>query len=64
MLLTQLPGVYSHENVMFLATHSHSTPGGMHTYAMYSFPSGGRTEPTVLAYTRGTVKVNVAGIVD
>ena len=49
--------LYNHDNVMLLPQHSHSTPGGMHTYYMYQAPSLGFINETFTAYAEGIVEV-------
>ncbi|KAK2153548.1 hypothetical protein LSH36_293g02004 [Paralvinella palmiformis] len=48
--------LYRQDNVMLLPQHTHSSPGGMHTYFMYQAPSQGFINETFMAYTDGIVK--------
>ncbi|ELT89158.1 hypothetical protein CAPTEDRAFT_194498 [Capitella teleta] len=48
-------GLYSASNVIMSPTHSHATPGGFHTYYMYSIPSGGFETPTFTTLVNGIV---------
>ena len=49
--------LYTEQNVMISGTHSHSTPGGHHTYWMYAAPSGGFINQTFDIYVNGIVQV-------
>ena len=51
--------LYTEKNVMITATHSHAAPGGMHTYWMYTKPTGGIITQTFDIYVRGIVEVIV-----
>jgi neutral ceramidase len=50
--------LYTASNVIMSPTHSHSTPGGFHTYYMYSIPSGGFETPTYTTLVNGIVTVS------
>ena len=42
---------------MLLPIHSHSCPGGFHTYVMYMIPSLGFVQQTYDAFVNGIVEV-------
>ena len=56
-LREQYGDLYTERNVMISGTHSHSTPGGYHTYWMYAAPSGGFINQTFDIYVNGIVEV-------
>jgi neutral ceramidase len=56
-LKNELGDVYTEENVMLSPTHSHSAPGGYHTYWMYQFVTLGFIEETFNAAANGITQV-------
>jgi neutral ceramidase len=55
---TQLGDIYTVDNVMLSATHSHSAPGGYHTYWMYQSVTLGFINETFNALVDGIVRVS------
>ena len=49
--------LYTEQNVMITATHTHAAPGGMHTYWVYEQPTGGIISLTFDIYVKGIVEV-------
>ncbi|ELU11671.1 hypothetical protein CAPTEDRAFT_130746 [Capitella teleta] len=56
LLAAEFGDMYTRDNVMLTPTHSHSAPGGYHTYVMYGFPSEGFETLTFRAAVDGIVK--------
>jgi len=57
-LAKQFGDIYTEENVMLSPTHSHSAPGGFHTYWMYQSVSLGFINETFTAMVDGIVLVS------
>ena len=57
-LQAELGDVYHEENVMLSPTHSHSAPGGFHTYWMYQAACVGFVNQTFDAMVDGIVSVS------
>lgn len=49
-------GVYTDQNVLLTATHTHAGPGGFHDYLLYSITSLGYVEETARAMVDGIVQ--------
>ena len=54
----KLPNVFEHDNVMLMATHSHSFPGGFHTYFLYQLPNNGLNKAIFDTMVDGIVDVS------
>lgn len=57
-LYEQLGDLYTEENVMLASTHTHSAPGGFHTYWMYQAATGGFINETFDALVNGIALVS------
>lgn len=49
-------GVYSHENVMLTATHTHSGPGGYFQYLLYIITQEGFIKKSLMAIVEGITR--------
>lgn len=54
-LQLQLPGVFTHDNVLLSATHSHAGPGGYANYVLYNITTLGFSPKNFAAIVDGTV---------
>ena len=50
------PGVYSEQNVVLSATHTHSGPAGFMQYVLFNVPNLGFVEQTLNAMVEGIVE--------
>lgn len=55
-LSQRFPGVYTEQNVVLHATHTHSTPGGTSAYALYSFSTLGFHRDSFDTIVNGIIK--------
>lgn len=58
-LRTKFGDLYTDENVLITATHTHATPGGHLQYLLYLIPSQGFIRQTFFSLVKGIVKVSV-----